>query len=128
MITVSDPNGTPIPIYNRDGVTIQTITGSGDSSMGATQVVAPSGYSVVIVITSDTPDRAFILPTTAEIGDVVECYPDPATYDSGHLPLAFPPSGETFRGGAQSSIQIAQFGGFFRKIAATDWLYFLGGG
>ena len=128
MTTIVDPNGTPIPVYNRGGVTIQTITANGTTFGSGTQVVSPSGHAVVSVITSANPDTAFILPVGADIGDVVECYPERSTFDVSHLPRAFPATGDTILQGSISSLQIPQFGGFFRKITSTDWIYFHGGG
>ena len=75
MTTIVAPSTNPTPIYNRSGVTIDTIAPGLTSSL-ATAIVRNSGHTVVVVSPSTGANGGYVkLPTDAEIGDVVEVYP-----------------------------------------------------
>lgn len=115
MVTVVDPGGTPAPVYNRSGTTLQSIAATGTNFAGAAPITAPSGYSVVLITPSANNDGV-ILPSGAEIGDVVETYPVGGTVN------VYAPSGETIAGNA--SLQLSNpFGTLIRKTSATNWRY-----
>lgn len=119
MVTVVDPNGTPAPVYTRSGTTIQTINASGTTSIGSTLIIAPSGWSVVIVtVNVDPDDRAVRLPQSAPIGDVVEVY---AT-GSGSTASVFPFSGDSIEGVSPPlTVPLGGSGALLRKTDATIW-------
>lgn len=119
MVTVVDPGGTPAPVYNRSGVTIQGVSGAGTNFGGATPIVASSGHSIALVSTV-TNDEGVILPDTAEIGDVAEVY---RVTDTAAVRV-YPPAGDTLYGGGASHLLGSQ-GAIFRKTSATRW-HFIG--
>lgn len=117
MTTVSDPLGTPVPSYNRSGTTIIGLVGG---THGApTPIPLVSGTTVVIVAPDMSNNNTVELPTGADVGDVVEVYPE--TQGSGGKAFyVVPPSGETIGGGAVSG-ESGLYGIVLRKISSTDW-------
>lgn len=117
MVAIIDPNGTPQPVYTRGGVTIQTVIATGTTFGGAAQIVAPSGYSVVIADCTDNTDTGVILPDDAQVGDVVEVYP------VDYFAKVYAPDGE---GIAENDfVQVGDNEGVrLRKVSATLWRYF----
>lgn len=113
MVTVVDPGGTPIPVYNRSGETIVQV--SGGSPANPTPIPSFSGVTVAVTTHSASGDH-YRLPSGAEVGDVAEiCSADGVNQD------VVAPAGETIRG--QGSIALAPMGGSgrFRKFSSTQW-------
>ncbi len=125
MTTIIDPSGTPIPVYNRGGITIVEVTANGVTTGSATEVPAVSGHTVVLVTTTSSPtdQSAVRLPSGAEIGDVVELY---HVNNDAHI-IVFPPTGERlgFRTTDESFIMNAGenpgAGAMFRKTKSDRW-------
>lgn len=125
MVTVVDPAGTPIPVYNRSGVTIVEITLTGLPTRD--QIPAASGTTIVLV-SPPSPDAtgAVELPTNADIGDVVEVY---RTGGTNQIFVATPgtdnfvppiPSGGGFPSLPSLSATAPSGGMIFRRVS-TDW-------
>lgn len=117
MVTVADPGGTPVVVYNRSGTTVETVAATGTTLGAATQIVAYSGVTIVIVDCVDNTDTGVILPIGADIGDLVEIYP------VDYTARVYLPSGETVNGSsALSGWQVGNSeGAAFRKVSATAW-------
>jgi hypothetical protein len=88
MTTVVNPNGTPAPVYNRSGITIETVAGAAQAS--PTLVNVEAGTTVILVTSAG--GSWVQIPAGLEIGSVIEVYK--ATYsDSATTQLS---GGETF--------------------------------
>jgi hypothetical protein len=116
LVTVIDPAGTPVPFYNRSGVTIVEVSGTTGSPPAP--IPAFSGWTVAITTRGAGGGGwdAYELPSGAEVGDVVEVHSA-----DGNLQDLYAPPGETIRG--TSSIALAPMGGsgIFRKYSPTQW-------
>jgi hypothetical protein len=119
MTTVVDPSGTATAIFNRSGVAIVTVAGSGTSQMTATPIPHHCGYTIAIVEAEDTPsvEQAVLLPAGADIGDVVEVH---RKLIGGYSARVFAPSGEYLNRNLNGQIDV-DAGLTFRKIASGDW-------
>jgi hypothetical protein len=71
MMTILNPSGTPTIVYNRDGMTIASITAAGSTQGTATAIVRYSGVTAVVVDYGGDNSHGVILPSSAEIGDTV---------------------------------------------------------
>lgn len=117
MTTVLDPLGTPSPSYNRSGTTIIGLVGGTHGS--PTPIPLVSGITIVIVTPDVSNNNTVELPIGADVGDVVEVYPETqGTGGKGYN--AVPPSGETVGGGAVTGAS-GIFGVILRKVSSTDW-------
>jgi hypothetical protein len=112
MTTVVDPLGTPIPSYNKSGITVVHISGS--SSDSPTPVVSVSGTTIVMVSSTNGPN--VLLPESSDIGDVLELY----SADGAQV-SAFAPSGVTVNGSQSAASAFSSRGVVFRKTSATNW-------
>lgn len=116
MTTIVDPAGTPSPLYNRSGVTIASINAAGEfgGPGSATAITSYSETTVVLVTAPDSNNFGVVLPSSAEVGDVVEIY-----YVSGPVAqiVIWAPSGDTVNG--SSFVQIVN--GIYRKVSSTAW-------
>lgn len=117
MMTVVDPGGSPIPIYNRDGLTVANVTANGTTAGSGTAITRYSGWTVALVATS-TGNQAVVLPSDAEIGDLVEVY---STLNNGAQAIVFPPSGQSFLAGFSSHSALPGDGALFRYVATDTW-------
>lgn len=125
MVTVVDPSGSPTIVYNRDGVTISSLTGGvSGSSSDAVAIVRYSQSTVVLVQTPNSnASPALSLPSDAEVGDVVEVYGLYNAATTGRVtPNVYPNSGETVNFKFTSTDGIAYTFARFRKVAATEWV------
>jgi hypothetical protein len=119
MTTVFDPNGTPIPIYNRSGKAIvpMSINATGtDPNTQLTQVAEVTIFE--IDHTNPTPgmgNHAFTLPANAEVGD--ECFVE--VY-GGYGADVEPFSGDSISSGQSASITSAAMGHFI-KVDSNRW-------
>lgn len=116
MTTVSSPSSSPVPVYNRGGVTIASVT----ADTTPVPIVRFAGTTVVIVNGGeDSSSKSVVLPSDAEVGDIVEMYADQATINFG--------GGFTFHVDSGSSILDLGAGGnpdvfcILRKVSATLW-------
>lgn len=114
MTTVIDPLSTPIPVYNRSGVAIVSVTS--DNASTPAPIPTVSGTTVVLV-TRGVNGGALALPTGRDIGDVVELY----SADGSNNIDIYPSSGETFLDGASSRNINPVIGGYLRKVGPTAW-------
>lgn len=71
MTTVVSPGSSPVPVYNKSGVTIDSITAA--ASPSPTQIARYAGTTVVLVDNGGDTNNQVQLPV-ADIGDVVELY------------------------------------------------------
>ncbi len=116
MTTVSDPNGTPAPVYNRSGTTIALLTASGTTQGNGAQILRKAGVTVVMMSNSNAPFDAAVMPTDAEIGDLVE------VHMTGYTVALFPESGAHFDGeSANAVLDIDPRCSIFRKTDSTTW-------
>ncbi len=124
MTTVIDPNGTPVPVYNKSGTTIQNITANGTTQGSGTVISAPSACTAVLVTVTSGGGDAVVLPNSIDIGNVVEIYATGA-YDT----QVFPASGHSIGDNAANasiyagrcSNQNGSGGRIFRRMTATMW-------
>lgn len=112
MVTVVDPVGTPVPVYNRSGTTVVFLNGG--PAMSPTPIPHVAGYTVAIATMSSGNDKVE-LPSGTEVGDIVEVYLGSA--NGGDV---FAASGDGFTniGGGNVSLNAAVF---FRKVTSTLW-------
>jgi hypothetical protein len=114
MTTVVDPSGTPVPVFNRSGVTIVSVSATGTTQGAAAAISAASGQTIALVTISEN-NTAVKLPSTADIGDLVE------VYAFGGTVKVFPSSGETLNGNSNAQDVQDVYGRLFRKVSATAW-------
>ncbi len=128
MVTVIDPLGTPTPVYNRAGVTIITMSAGTAAdpciSEGAPEIPHPTGHTIALVGTDTAhTQQPIVLPSDAEIGDVVEVYHQPAV---AGLAL-FPPVGSSFgpsfpvNNGTGSGMYLDVNNVICRKVDGVTW-------
>ena len=114
MTTIVDPSGTPVPIYNRDGTTLSSITGDGS--------VAPtiqhfSKWDIVLFTAVTGPQgNQLNMPSGTDIGDLIEVHALTAAQV-----VLIPASGETITG--SSSGADVPGDGLLRKVSSTDWRF-----
>ena len=116
MTTVVDPAGTPIPIFNRGGVTIVEVATAGGSPPTTTPIPAASGHTIAIVdYTHAGGSRGRLELPSGDIGDVVEVFnvgPDNVDVVAA--------SGDSLLSGPSVDVPNSQ-GRQFRKISAAQW-------
>lgn len=114
-MTVIDPAGTPVLVFNRDGVTIDVITAAGTNQATATPITRHCGWTVVLISASGS--AGVQLPGNAEIGDLVELH---GTSGTGGF-LVWPAVGDQIMyGGANNADSGAHI--LYRYISANNWL------
>lgn len=109
-------------MYSRSGVTLDAISPSGTTQATAAPVTANSGHAV-LVAGGSLGGLGVLLPSTAEVGDVVEIYGaiDSFTFD------VYPEPGATINGGAVDAPTSALPSGLMprrivlRKTSAAGW-------
>lgn len=116
MTTVTDPGGTPVVIYNRDGVTIDSITAAGTNSASAAVIPRYCAHSVIIASSASGSGDGIRLSSSSEVGDVVEIYWDLNTGQG----LVYPPTGESINN-AGSNVSSSAQRHLLRKVSATEW-------
>lgn len=116
LTTVSDPSGTPSPVYNRSGTTVVEVAAAGTTQGGATPIPALSGHTIALV-TPATDNTGVLLPDTAEIGDLVEVY---AAFHTPDI-IVYAPDGDSLNLGAGPVAVAEDHGATFRKVTATGW-------
>ena len=144
MTTITNPGGTPTAVYNRSGLTIANMTagqpqsGSDDTPVwtDAVAITRFSGHDIVTIgIQGNTTGGSNFLaklPTSTEIGDIVEVYPKRTGIIGSPGLLLFPPIGESINGlaaatgtGSTGGYGVggdsSNIGVLFRKIATTAW-------
>lgn len=106
-------NGSTI-IYNRDGVTINTLAAQGGSSGGSTANIVRYSSKTVVLLTLEDSGNSYAcnLPSGAEVGDEVEVYLN----TNAASPAVYPPSGETMYNGDTSSSFSR-----YRKVSSNVW-------
>ena|ERR1700761_1397383 len=122
MTTITDPAGSRSVTYNREGTTISSISGNGTAQGSATPIVRYSQKSIVVALSSGSPtvNDAVMLPPDAEIGDVVEVYPDPASTAACRV---WAPSGFllSLPGGGGPLVLQGEGGGIFTYLGNSLW-------
>lgn len=117
MTTVTTPGGTPTVIYNREGATIDSITAAGSTQGTATAITRYSALTIVVVDNNGSSSNGCIMPSDAEIGDVVEVH---NSQDGFRL---YPESGgQIGASGTNSSVNAANSS--FRRTASGQWNVF----
>lgn len=71
MVTISDPLGTPVPVYNRSGTAIVDVVANGSTY---TSIPHVCGVTVAMVSVPGGGNGLVELPGSADIGDIVEVY------------------------------------------------------
>lgn len=122
MTTIVDPSGTPAPVYNKSGLTIGTITPTGVSQGAAAPITAYASHTVLVAYNAMGGGYAVLLPSTAEIGDVVEIHGQGnQTFD------VYPESGSSIDNGSANTPLSGLGAGYtpyhvmLRKITTTNW-------
>lgn len=111
MPTIIDPDGTPVVIYNREDVTVASITAAPSTP---TAIPHHSRYTIVRV-GLPTGNWGVQLPADAEVGDVVELYAQ-----ANNTLVVYPDSGSQINfQGVDTSLTIRC--GIFRKVADNNW-------
>jgi hypothetical protein len=113
MVTINNSQTSPSQIYNKYGMTIDTIAPNGLTAGTATVIARLCGHTVVVVGPNTSINRAVILPSGADIGDSVEV----VSADGGSV-YVFPPSGE---GGAFGDHLVVDASVTLRKLSGTFW-------
>lgn len=117
MMTVQNPSGSPTIVYNRDGTTIESVTAAGTTQGGAAAIPRASGCTVALC-TPSVGNDSVIMPSGAEIGDVVEVY---TTSNATNLNI-WPQSGGSLGIAAtNAALQIQEGGRMFRYIGSGKW-------
>lgn len=119
MVTVVDPNGTPAPVYTRSGTTIQDVTANSTGGSSPTPIVSVSGHSIVIADAFNPSNEDVELPSSVEVGDLVEVY---AKTNSVRVWAA---AGDTINGtaGSVTNVEVSAQGRLFRKISSNVWRF-----
>lgn len=115
MTTILDPGGSPSPIYNKDGTTIDAVACAGLNAAGSAAIVRYAQVTVVVATTS-VNNRGLHLPTDAEIGDVVEVYQD--TQDP--VAVVYPVTGSLILSFGSGGTGVGS-GASFRKVTSDTW-------
>ena len=133
MTTVVDPLGTPVPSYNKSGVTIQSVTadgaGTNSASGSAPTLSSVSEWNVVLITVPDSSNVDVILPSSSDIGDIFELH-NISGADAvnvwpsggmtiGQIPLAN--AGGHFPLAPEASPGQSSYGRFFRKVSSSYW-------
>ncbi len=119
MVTVSDPSGTPSPVYNRSGTTIANLTANGSTQAAATAIARVAGWTVVLATIPDINNQALKMPSDAEVGDLVELH----RAAQGTSYILFPESGGKLYadGTANAGISGIAKNTLWRRIASGVW-------
>lgn len=121
MTTVVDPNGTPVPIYNRSGkVVLPPMYCGPENEPTAMPSVAEVTIVTVIPKVPSDGDRHIRLPALSDgvdIGDVIE------VYGVDIAPFIFPPDGEAYLGDGTGAITLntARNSIRFRRVDSSHW-------
>lgn len=122
MTTVVDPGGAPIPVYNRSGMTIDTITPTGVTQGTAAPIATYASHTVLVAFSAMGGGLAVLLPSAAEIGDVVEIHGQAnQTFD------VYPESGAAIDNGSANTPVSGLPAGYtpyhimLRKVTTTNW-------
>jgi hypothetical protein len=110
MTTVNESSVT----YNRDGVTVESLTAQGQNTGGSTATITRSAGTTVVLLSNNVTDFACNLPSNAEPGDVVEIFSN-----NGNA-FAYMPSGESLIFNGDGGIGFTA-SAFFRKVSSTQW-------
>lgn len=119
MATIVNPSGTPTIIYNRSGTTIVTVTPTGNNSQAGAAAIPRSSGRTVALCAPSAGQNSVIMPSDAEVGDIVEVY---TTSNATNLNV-FPQSGGSLGlAGANASIPLQDSGRFLRYIGSSNWV------
>lgn len=123
MTTVVNPSTTPVPVYNREGRTVETLVASGSSAADATPIPQHAQTTIVNVLQGSTGSAGVVFTAGLDVGSSVELYTDPNPTLGIKL---FIPPGETasMQGSSVSSVNLVGVSVICRKISATDWRIF----
>lgn len=128
MTTVTDPGGTPVPVYNRSGTTLVALNAA-NVNVGGTPSSNPSDYApitrysgwTVALATTGNFTSGVRLPDDAEVGDLVEVH---CVLGTATSLLVIAASGDTISAGSPNFVTITvnvAAGKLFRKTSATNW-------
>lgn len=116
MVTVSDPGGTPVVVYNNDGTTIDTIIAAGTNAGTATVIARYSTRTVVMVNSGGIGNEGVRLPANAQVGDTVEIY---WLTNSGPTGFTYVDAGSSINETPAASLGTVR--AIYRKTTSTDW-------
>lgn len=115
MTTIVNPSGNTTISYSRSGLTIDSLTGGGNGSNTATATpIIRYATHTVIRATTATGSAGFLLPTDAEIGDVVEVLGENASTATVMTPSGF--SLNNLSGGKITARRVV-----LRLVDTTNW-------
>lgn len=122
MVTVVSPASSPVPVYNRSGATVSVVTATGaDDPATAAQIVAYSGWTIVVATGAANTAPGVVLPVSPDVGDVVEIYaPDSA---NGVEVVVWETTSSVV---GLTNLQRASIGTLFRYLGATYGWGFVG--
>lgn len=123
MVTVVDPLGTPVPVYNRSGTVVLVPLHAG-SEMSPTEIPSLAGVTIATLV-AEVPAgflRHYRLPSVGvEVGDVIELY------GVGFSGSILPPDGEAYLDGTTGAITLSNSrnSAMFRRVDSTHWAILL---
>jgi len=94
MATIIDPLGTPSVVYNRSGTVLIAIDAAGLIASTGAAIPNVCGHTIVVATWIGVDDQAVVLPSSADIGDIVEIFAV-----GGETVRVFAPTGETVAAG-----------------------------
>lgn len=117
MTTVINPSGSPVPIFNRSGLTITDLNGAGEGNEPELwpEIQVVSEYTV-IRFNNGAEDYGVKVPAGVEIGSLIEIYALNVANTRVNLP-----DGEEFINGIDNFTDFGRGCYRLRKISATQW-------
>lgn len=121
MVTVVDPGGAPVPIFNKSGTAVVDVIPGSSGSPGAIPYFA--GTTIArIGFGSGTSNSCAALPANVEVGDLIEVYSIPLSGSgSAQGGTFFTTPGDTFVDNGANSLVAGTTAIVFRKITSTEW-------
>jgi hypothetical protein len=119
MATVVSPGSTPVPVYNQEGRTVDTITAGGTDASTATAIPQFAQETILLVNGSTTSGSGLVLPVGANAGDVVELL---GIAQSPSISFLIYTAGSDTLNGVINNTDSVTLHGVFRKVSATGWL------
>lgn len=128
MTAVVSPGGTPLNIaatvLNQDLATVDTIAAAGSTQATAT-AIPRFGQITILQVTRTIGGQGVILPSTAEVGDIVELYVPASGGGSFNI---YPQSGGAIsNNGTDSPVLDGANGTYFRYLGSGQWGCIRGG-
>lgn len=117
MTVVVNPAGSSTVIYSRSGTAVISLTPTGSDQTGAAAISTPAGRAVLVCAYTGS-GGGVVLPSSPEIGDVVEVYP---FNDAGSEMVVYPSTGKGI-GARDVNVGVPiTSGGLYRYVAIDRW-------